>query len=88
MHIVNKFYLIFFLIYNNITYVTFCFAGAYLYFNFVTLLSIYCNFCGAHLLSMHTESALHCKLIFGGVVLPLQLLLSGFLVLIETMPAW
>ena len=63
-------------------------AGQYLYFTLMTLLSVYCNICLAYLLSMHTESELVCKLVFGGAILPLQVLMSGFLVLIETMPPW
>jgi hypothetical protein len=54
----------------------------------VTLLSVYCNTCLAYLLTMLTDTRLACKLLFGGVALPMQLLMSGFLVLLRTMPNW
>ena len=63
-------------------------SGYFLYFNTATLLSVYCNTCLAYLLTMLTDTRLAGKLLFGGVALPLQLLLSGFLVLLRTMPNW
>lgn len=59
-----------------------------MYFNLMTLLSVYCNLCLAYLLSMHLQSRLVCQMVFAGVVLPLQLLMSGYLLLIRTMPDW
>lgn len=63
-------------------------TGPFLYFNLMTLLSVYGNLCLAYLLSAHLQSQLSCQLVFAGAVLPLQLLMSGYLVLIRTMPAW
>lgn len=64
------------------------YTGPFLYFNIMTLLSVYCNLSLAYLLSMHVHSQLACQMVFAGVVLPLQLLMSGYLVLIRTMPKW
>jgi hypothetical protein len=54
----------------------------------VTLLSVYCNLCLAYLVTMLVERRAACKLIYAGVLLPLQLLMSGYMPLIRTMPAW
>jgi hypothetical protein len=63
-------------------------AGYYLYFNLMTLLSVYCNLCLAYLITMLVERRAACKLVYAGVLLPLQLLMSGYMPLIRTMPAW
>jgi hypothetical protein len=59
-----------------------------LFFYLATLLSVYCSSCAAYLLAMHTRSAAACSLVFGGVLLPLELLTSGYLVLVPTISPW
>jgi hypothetical protein len=63
-------------------------AGYYLYFNLMTLLSVYCNLCLAYLITMLVERRAACKLVYAGVLVPLQLLMSGYMPLIRTMPTW
>jgi hypothetical protein len=52
------------------------------------LASVFCNYSLAYLLSMGTDSVGLCRMVFSGVVIPLQLLMSGYIVLISTMDGW
>eukprot|EP01034_Spumella_vulgaris_P022154 gene22154-28261_t len=60
----------------------------FLYFYVIVLASIFCNYSLAYLLSMLTDSVGLCRMVFSGVIIPLQLLMSGYLVLIPTMDSW
>ena len=64
--------------------------GAVYFGNFIALLvcSVYCNMGLAFLLSTVSKTAFNSRLIFNGVLLPLQLLCSGVLVLLSTMSYW
>jgi len=58
------------------------------YFYLLILASVYCNTGFAFLLSTYTKSALTSRLIFNGIIIPLQLLFSGFLFLLPSMGMW
>ena len=58
------------------------------FFYLVLLGSVYCNTGLACLLSTLTSSASTSRLIFNGVVMPLQILFSGFLILLPSMANW
>jgi hypothetical protein len=64
------------------------FSGPFLYFTLLTLLSLYGNLSLCYALSMQVQNAVVCKVVLSGVVLPLQLLLSGFVMLVQCMPDW
>jgi hypothetical protein len=61
---------------------------SFLIFYVLLVCSVYCNFSLAYMLSTLTQSVLTCKYVFSGVILPLQMLMSGYLVLIPTMEVW
>lgn len=63
-------------------------TGHYLYFLVATVLGVYANISLAYLLTRLCEARLTCKLLYAGAVLPLQLLLSGYPILLRTMPLW
>ncbi len=63
-------------------------AGHFIYLYLAVLASVFANYALAYLLSMATDSVAVCRMVFSGVLIPLQLLVSGYLVLISTMPAW
>jgi hypothetical protein len=58
------------------------------YFYGILLFAVYCNHSIAYALSMVFHSLSVCKTVFIGVILPLQLLTSGYLVLIPSSPIW
>lgn len=63
-------------------------TGSFFYLYFLTFAAIYCNIALAYALSMCFSSVWLCKRIFTGIILPLQVLMSGFLVSIPTMQQW
>jgi hypothetical protein len=52
------------------------------------LLSSYCNLGLAYILSFVCESERTSQMIFNGILIPLQLLMSGYLFLLPTMSSW
>ena len=65
-------------------------AGFYnfMYFYIMLLSSVYCNTGIACLLSTLYGQSSTSKFIFNGVIMPLQILFSGFLILLPTMASW
>eukprot|EP01038_Epipyxis_sp_PR26KG_P004858 gene4858-6808_t len=63
-------------------------GGAFITFFSLILASTYSNFSLAYLLSMLVDSLAVSKMIYSGVIVPLQLLTSGYLILISTMTTW
>ena len=58
------------------------------YFYIMVLAATYSNLGLAYLLSTVTKNATESKVVFNGIIIPLQLLFSGNLILISTMKSW
>lgn len=58
------------------------------YFYIMVLAATYSNLGLAYLLSTVTKNATECKVVFNGIIIPLQLLFSGNLILLSTMKGW
>jgi hypothetical protein len=58
------------------------------YFYLMILLASYCNLGMAYILSFFCESERTSQMIFNGILIPLQLCMSGYLFLLPTMSAW
>lgn len=59
-----------------------------MYFYIMLLASVYCNTGVACLLSTFYGKSRTSKFIFNGIIMPLQILFSGFLILLPTMSGW
>jgi len=62
--------------------------GSYLYFYILLMLAIAANLSLAYIVALFSKTEAIARMIFNGVLIPLQLLLSGYLVLLSTMPVW
>lgn len=63
-------------------------GGPFFYLYVIVFMSLYVNYALAYALSMQVSSVVLCKMIYTGILIPLQLLMSGYLILIPTMQAW
>ena len=60
----------------------------YLYFLLLLLTSSYCNLGLIYLVCMLTPETTHSRVVYSGLLIPIQIFLSGFLLLTPTMPKW
>ena len=60
----------------------------YLYFLLLLLFSSYCNLGLIYLVCMLTPEANYSRVVYSGLLVPMQIFLSGFLLLTPTMPKW
>lgn len=58
------------------------------YFYLLLLSTVYCNTGFAFLLSTFTSCAITSRLVFNGILMPLQIVFSGFLILLPSMASW
>jgi len=58
------------------------------YFYLLLLSTVYCNTGFAFFLSTFTSNAVTSRLVFNGIVIPLQIIFSGFLILLPSMASW
>lgn len=63
-------------------------VGNFLMFLALMMSSTYCNLGLIYFVCMITPDGLRSRLVFGGILLPLQALLSSYLILAPTMPLW
>ena len=63
-------------------------VGHFFYLYILILVSVYCYFSLAYFMSMLFNSVNFCKNIYSGLIIPLQLLMSGYLILIPKMQSW
>lgn len=61
---------------------------SYLMFFALLLMAVYTNYQLGYLLSVNLKSPLMSRVVFTGLLLPLQMLFSGFIILINAMPWW
>ena len=63
-------------------------SDAFLYFYTVFATSMYAHLSLAQLISLLTENAEISTMVYIGIIMPLQIMLGGYLFLISTMPGW